>query len=161
RPLEGWSWMPTPSRPASSQRAMNAARSGSGRPTGTRRATRTRVIRPVCSMPRLRASQGLHQPIEAKAPAVAVAAAHLVVGTAAGIEREQRARALRLECERHHRLEPLRRLGHPSVLDAPPALERQEAAIVRPVVIIKVHGMIEETVNDRIHDRLLCAEPRA
>ncbi len=36
--------MPTPSRPASSQRAMNEARSGSGRPTGTRRATRRAVI---------------------------------------------------------------------------------------------------------------------
>src|SRR5579859_3479095 len=34
--------MPTPSKPASSHRATNAATSGSGRPTGTRIATRSR-----------------------------------------------------------------------------------------------------------------------
>ena len=44
RPLDGWSWMPTPSRPAASQRATTSASSGSGRPTGTRRLTRRRVI---------------------------------------------------------------------------------------------------------------------
>src|SRR5215472_6243936 len=36
--------MPTPSKPASSQRATNAARSGKGRPTGTRIETRSGVM---------------------------------------------------------------------------------------------------------------------
>src|SRR5262249_28025307 len=99
--------------------------------------------------------------IEAEAPAVAMPAAHLVVGNAAVMQRDQRARALRLEGERHDGLETLRRLGYPGVLDAPAALERAEAAIVRPVVPLEMHGVIKEPVDDRIDDCLLGAEPRA
>ena len=77
------------------------------------------------------------------------------------MQRDQRTRSLRLERKAHHRLQPPGRLGHPGVLDAPAALERQEAAVVRPVVPLEMHRVIEQPVDDRIDDCLLGAEPRA
>src|SRR5260221_7482486 len=52
------------------------------------------------------------------------------------------------------------RLGHPAVPDAPAALERDEAAVVRPVVPLEMHRVMEKPVDHRIDDRLLGAEPR-
>src|SRR5262245_24327521 len=69
---------------------------------------------------------------QAGVPAPLVHAPLLVVGEIRVVQRHEGVVALLLEGDRHHRLEPGREGRHPRVLDAPVALDGQEATVVSP-----------------------------
>jgi len=66
----------------------------------------------------------------------------------------------RRERQRQQCFASLGRLGHPGLLDTEPAIERDEAAVMRPVPALVVDAMVEQAVDDGVHNRLRDAEPR-